>query len=106
MNKERRAALETIMLDMEAVEITSITEAESIAKGFITRVDELCDQEDEAYANIPENFMYTERAETMESNIEAFQTALGILEEATGAESIDDFLENIQEAKGALEEIE
>ena len=105
MNKVRRETLAQILSDMDEVIITSVAETEPVALSFISRVSEICDQEDEAYANIPENFMYSERAETMAENIDSFQTALDILEEATGAESIDDFLENIQEAKSALEEI-
>ena len=106
MNKERRATLATILIEMDDISASTLTEAQTIAANFSTRVDALREQEDEAYGNIPENLMYTERAETMESNIDAFQTAVDILDEAVDAEDVDAVLENIQEAKSALEEIE
>lgn len=70
MNKERRKRIEAIM------------DALSQAYG---ELEELRDEEDEAYDNLPENFQEGSRGEAMQEAIDNMETALAAVEEAKDA---------------------
>lgn len=70
MNKERRKLL------IKAQEM--IDEARSL-------IEDVKDEEDDAYSNLPENLIYSERGEEMEDNVTALEDVLDELEEVSSA---------------------
>ncbi len=69
MNKERRRALDGLLSVLE------------------TKRDELrslCDEEQEAFDNLPESLQAGERGQAMETGIEAIEDAIDQLEEVCG----------------------
>ena len=69
MNNERRKALEEIN--------------ETIG-GLLAQVEELRDQENEAYDNLPESFQNSARGEAMQTAIDNLDYLQSSLEEAAG----------------------
>ena len=67
MNKERRKRIEAIM------------DALSQAYG---EIEEIRDEEEDAYDNLPENFQEGSRGDAMQDAIDNMETALAAVEEA------------------------
>lgn len=73
MNKVRRKTIEEII---------------SIMENLKERIDNVSEEEQEAFDNLPEGLQASEKGEKMEENV-------GILEEASS--SLDDIVSNLQE---------
>ena len=69
MNQERRNTLEEIN--------------ETIG-GLLAQVEELIEQENEAYDNLPESIQNSERGESMQTAIDNLESLQSSLEEAAG----------------------
>ena len=107
MNRARRSILFAIIMALEEIGVSgdSIEVVMERVRTIYSQIEELLEAEEEAYENYPDNLRSIDRCEQLEANIEMFYTALELLDEATEAESFGAALENIAEAKGALEEI-
>ena len=66
-------------------------------------MDNLKDEEQDYYDNIPENLQYSQRAEDSEAAIDNLDEALDLLNEAYDAEEFDRNSSAIQEAIGKIE---
>lgn len=62
MNKDRRAKLQNA----------------------IDLIEDVIDEEQDAYDNMPENLQYSEKGEKMDEGIDSLETAKDILEEVNG----------------------
>lgn len=81
MNKERRKDIDTLIEQLEGIELT---------------VQELRDQEEDTKGNLPEGLQDGERGEAM-------QEAMDALEEA--ADNIQEAMDNLTGAKGETQQI-
>ena len=67
MNKARKKQLESAL---------------SVLKGVLEVVSELCDQEEEAFDNLPESIQESDRGDEMQGYIDSLSTACDSLEDA------------------------
>ena len=75
MNKERRKAIQEVMEELETLK---------------SKIEEIQNDEQEAYDNLPESLQYSERGEAMESAIENLESAYN---------EIDSIIDNLEEAQ-------
>ena len=76
MNKDRRARIAALQAQLQDI---------------MSALDEIRNEEQEAYDNLPESFQDGERGEAMQTAIEAMESAMESCEEAEG------YLEEAQE---------
>lgn len=69
MNQERR---------------NTLAEINETIGGLLAQVEELLDQENEAYDNLPESIQNSERGESMQTAIDNLESLQSSLEEAAG----------------------
>ena len=105
MNKARRLKIAAIIAALSEIKVVAVNSIEEDLGDLPDQVSDVCQEEEEAFDNLPENLQFSERAETMEECINNLYFASESLEEAVGAETVEEAQEYIQEAIGALEEV-
>ena len=96
MNKQRRKALYSIVNDLESHIKTIETNFDEIKNNDPLRnslseelsviaddVSDIRDDEQDAFDNLPENFQYSDRGDTMNDNIEALDNCKSDIEDAS-----------------------
>ena len=71
---------------------------------WINTLDNIKDEEQDYYDNIPENLQYSQRAEDSEEAIENLEEALDLLNEVYDMDEFDKKSESIQEAIDKIED--
>lgn len=95
MNKQRRRTLYTAVSNLESLIKTIESQADEIKNNEELRISisedissaaediyDVCDDEQFSYDNLPENFQYSERGETMYDNIDALENCNSDTEDA------------------------
>lgn len=97
MNKARRKELSDVIRGLNAIQ------DKDDLYGWINTLDNIKDDEQDYYDNIPENLQYSQRAEDSEQAIEYMEEALDLLNEVYDADEFDKESESIQEAIDKIE---
>lgn len=103
MNKERRKTAERIQTDLqtqltelEQLDITNIKMRIEELKG---ELENLKDEEDDAYNNLPESFQNGEKGEAMQEAINNLDTIIGEVDEVySGLDHIDELTSVLTDA--------
>lgn len=98
MNKARRKELLDIIRGLNTIQ------DKDDLYSWINTLDNIKDDEQDYYDNIPENLQYSQRAEDSEQAIEHMEEALYLLNEVYDADEFDKDSKIIQEAIGKIEE--
>lgn len=98
MNKARRKELADII-----TELNRIQDKEDLYC-CINTLDNIKDDEQNYYDNIPENLQYSQRAEDSEEAIENLEDALDLLNEAYDMDEFDTNCDLIQQAIDKIED--
>lgn len=98
MNKARRKELGEVINGLNTIEDRDDLYA------WINTLENLKDEEQDYYDNIPENLQYSQRAEDSESAIDNLDEALDLLHEAYDAEEFNRNSSIIQEAINKIED--
>ncbi|MGN0493572.1 MAG: hypothetical protein ACI4F7_07995 [Acutalibacteraceae bacterium] len=98
MNNTRRKKLGEVIDGLDVIQDRKDLYA------WINTLDNLKDEEQDYYDNIPENLQYSQRAEDSEAAIDNLDEALGLLNEAYDAEEFDRNSSVIQEAINKIED--
>lgn len=115
MNKQRRRTLYTAVSKLESLiktieskidEIKNNEEFRTLISDDISSVAEdicdVCDDEQFAYDNLPENFQYSEKGETMYDNIDALENCNSDTEDAVYEIEKGNISEAIELLKSAI----
>lgn len=101
MNKARRKELSNVIRGL------SILQDKNDLYSWISTLDNIKDNEQGYYDNIPENLQYSQRAEDSEQAIEYLEEALDLLNEVYDEDEFDKHhelinqaIDNIENAKG------
>ena len=98
MNKARRKELSDVIRELNVVQ------DRDDLYSCITTLDNIKDDEQYYYDNIPENLQYSQRAESSEQAIEYMEEALDLLNDVYNEDEFDKDSEVIQEAIEKIEE--
>lgn len=98
MNKMRRKELDDVIKGLN-----SIQDKDDLYS-WMNTLDNIKDDEQDYYDNIPENLQYSQRAEDSEAAIENLEEALDLLNEVYDMDEFDENSELIQEAIGKIED--
>lgn len=98
MNKARRKELSDVIRGLN-----SIQDKDDLYS-WINTLDNIKDDEQDYYDNIPENLQSSQRAEDSEQAIEYMEEALDLLNEVYDMDEFDKESELIQEAIGKIED--
>lgn len=97
MNKARRKELSDVIRGLNTIQ------DKDDLYSWINTLDNIKDNEQDYYDNIPENLQYSQRAENSEQAIEYLEEALDLLNEAYDMDVFDKNCDFIQQA---IEQIE
>lgn len=97
MNKARRKELSDVIRGLNAIQ------DKDDLYSWINTLDNIKDDEQNYYDNIPENLQYSQRAEDSEAAIENLEEALDLLNEVYDADEFDGGHSLIQEAIDKIE---
>ena len=92
MNKARRKELSNVIRGLNTIQ-----DRDNLYN-LINTLDNIKDDEQSYYDNIPENLQYSQRAEDSEQAIEYMEDALDLLNDIYDADEFDKNSESIQEA--------
>ena len=95
MNNARRKASQAVIESLKAIPVTDIIGTIGDAKATL---EEICEEEQEAYENMPEGIQYGEKGEAAQEAINNLEYADNELYE------LSSFLERLDEAISYLEE--
>lgn len=98
MNKARRKELSKV-----AKALNTIRDKKSL-RNCINELENIKDDEQRYYDNIPENLQYSQRAEDSEAAIDNLEEALSLLNEVYDADEFNKDSELIQEAIDKIED--
>lgn len=98
MNKTRRKELS------EVIRALNVVADKDDLYSIINELDNIKDNEQDYYDNIPENLQYSQRAEDSEQAIDNLEEALNLLNEVYDEDEFDKDNELIQEAIDKIEE--
>ena len=98
MNKVRRKELGQVIYGLGTIQDREDLYA------WINTLDNLKDEEQDYYDNIPENLQYSQRAEDSEAAIDNLDEALDLLNDAYDAEEFDKDSELIKQAIDKIED--
>ena len=98
MNKLRRKELKDVIAGLH-----SIQDKDDLYS-WINTLDNIKDDEESYYDNIPENLQYSQRAEDSEQAIKSLEEALDLLNEAYDMDEFDKNCDLIQEAIDKIED--
>ncbi len=98
MNKARRKELAGVIKGLNTIQ------DRDDLYSWINTLDNIKDDEQDYYDNIPENLQYSQRAEDSEQAIEYMEEALDLLNEVYDMDEFDKNSESIQEAINKIEE--
>ena len=87
MNNRRRKAIETIINDL-------LDKFEELKSDAVAQLEEIRNEEEEAYDNLPESLQDSESGENMQNCIDALDSFISDLEDME-IEGTDDLLEEI-----------
>ena len=97
MNKIRRKELSVVVSEL------NMMQDKGVLYSIITKLENIKDDEQYYYSNIPENLQYSQRAEDSEAAIENLEEALDLLNELYDTDEFDEDNESIQEAIDKIE---
>lgn len=98
MNKMRRKELSDVINGLNTMQ------DKDDLYSWINTLDNIKDEEQDYYDNIPENLQYSQRAEDSEEAIENLEEALDLLNEVYDMDEFDKKSESIQEAIDKIED--
>ena len=98
MNKARRKELSDVIRGLNAIQ------DKDDLYGWINTLDNIKDDEQDYYDNIPENLQCSQRAEDSEAAIENLEEALDLLNEVYDMDEFDKHCDLIQEAVDKIED--
>lgn len=98
MNKARRKELSDVIKGLNTIQ------DKDDLYGWINTLDNIKDDEQDYYDNIPENLQYGQRAEDSEAAIENLEEALDLLNEVYDMDEFDKNCDLIQEAVDKIED--
>ena len=101
MNKKRRNELTKLISRLETVD--SILEKDEL-EDIIFDLEEIRDEEEEAFDNMPENLQGSWRGSESEEAIDNMDSAIEALEDACDEEDADEFEDMISDAIGYIED--
>ena len=97
MNKQRRKALDAIREDITVLPFSDALAALDDCKA---KLEELRDEEQDAFDNMPEGLQYSEKGEMAEAAVENLEMAMSEIEELTAiTEKLDEVIGYIEEAQ-------
>ena len=98
MNKARRKELSDVIRGLNTIQ------DKDDLYSWINTLDNIKDDEQDYYDNIPENLQYSQRAEDSEEAIEQLEEALDLLNEAYDMDEFDKNCDLIQQAINKIED--
>lgn len=98
MNKARRKELSKVVSEL------NIIKDKDALYDCINTLENIRDDEQDYYDNIPENLQYSQRAEDSEAAIDNMEEALELLNELYDADNFDKDSELIEEAIAKIED--
>jgi anion-transporting ArsA/GET3 family ATPase len=90
MNKQRRSAIKRLMTDIQAFMTGDTSQKDDI----LGEIEEIKEEEEEYFDNMPENLQMSERADNSQSAISALEMAYDSFE----SDDFDSALDNLSEA--------
>lgn len=101
MNNVRRKKIENLICWLKRLENDF---EESLLDDCIGRLDDIKNEEEEAFENMPEGLQYSARGMDSETAIDNLDEALSYLEELYSTEDIEERIEKIEMAIDCLED--